>query len=72
MSAILAENVELTKSPSLFPKPRKSNLKVRIPCSANCLEIFTAALVDLEQVKQCAYTELAIILSGISRTPDNS
>ena len=46
--------VELAKSPSLEPRPVKSNRSTAMPLAASAAAIRFAASTSLPQVKQCA------------------
>ena len=51
---MLEENVVLAKSPSLEPRPVKSNLSTAMPWAVSAIAMRRAACVSLPQEKQCA------------------
>jgi hypothetical protein len=53
-SETFEEKPELANSPSLAPRPVKSNRTTPRPCSVSCAEIRRAASTSLPQVKQWA------------------
>ena len=56
MSSTLALKLVSSKEPPLLPKPVKSKRSTPIPSVFSARLMFRAALICLEQVKQCANT----------------